>query len=427
MTTDEKLLFEIEKSMMPSTGCTEPVAIALNTATARKEVKGTIQKVILTLNPYLYKNAMGVGIPGCHERGVAMCAAIGIEGGNAELQLNVLTHVTEKQVEHAKETSKAIEVHVLEEGKKLFIQTEIYTEIDAVRVITYGQHTNIVSVEHAPFSPYLYHDELENAPMIQNYDLAEFIDFADNIPLTQLGILKQGLEMNRQIAIEGEKRGIGKGMTEMLARGWLKHTPSTCAKRLAASASYARMSGIPLPVMTATGSGNQGITLFLTVDGVAKELRIDEEKEMRALALGALVNVLCKSYIGELSAVCACGVASGLGASLAICYMLGGSQFQMIGAARNVLGSVCGMICDGAKEGCAYKVELAAGTAVDAALLSMVQQTIGGQDGILNGEEITSLKNLFENLSHLVNVGMNKTNAAIVNIMTRSIGNENIA
>ena len=191
--------------------------------------------------------------------------------------------------------------------------------------------------------------------------------------------------------------------------------PSLCAsaKRMAGAASYARMHGVPLPVMTATGSGNQGITLFLTVDAAARYFSIPEEKELRAIALAALANVYIKSFIGPLSSVCACGVASGLSASLGVVYLLGGGEGEMVQAARNILGSVSGMICDGAKEGCASKVALSAGLAVEAACLALEGGGIHAQDGILDD----SFDRLIAHLGELVCVGMGSTNSTIVHIM----------
>lgn len=410
-------LHQIENSMMPSTGCTEPVAIALNTATARKAAKGELKRLVVTMDPYLYKNAMGVGIPGSDERGVALCAALGVTGGNADLAMNVLSGVTPEALAEAKamRDQNMVEVNVLPSGTTLFIQTELFTEEDTVRVITWEEHTNIISVDHAPYTPYEYKEEPLGESEIQKYDIEDFIDFADHVPVERLAFLEEGLNMNREIAAAGQKFGLGEELGRLMEKGYLADSPSTAAKRLAAAGSYARMSGISMPVMTATGSGNQGITLFLTIDGVAEKLNVEREKELRAIALGAIVNVFGKTYIGALSAVCACGVASGLGASLGICYMLGGTKEQMLGAAKNVLGSISGMICDGAKEGCAHKVELSAGLAVDAALLAVAGRAVSDRDGILADD----LHGLFTNLGYLVNKGMADTNEAIVEIMTQ--------
>lgn len=173
------------------------------------------------------------------------------------------------------------------------------------------------------------------------------------------------------------------------------------------------MSGVPLPVMTATGSGNQGITLYLTMEAVARHLGIDEEEKLRAMALASLVNIYIKSFIGELSSVCACGVSSGLAASMGVVRMLGGGKRNMLLAARNVLGSISGMICDGAKEGCANKVALSAGLAVESALMAVEDVGIGADNGILD----ESFEGLVSHLAQLVNVGMGATNRTIVDIM----------
>ncbi len=405
----------IKNSMMPSTGCTEPVAIALNTATARKHAQGSFVKLILTLDPYLYKNAIGVGIPGSDERGIALCAALGVTAGNADAKMNVLGEVSEAALLKAKQLQLDVEVRVLPSGSTLFIQSEFYTDTDAVRVITLNEHANIVDIAHAPFPPFEYKDEPLGETEIQSYTLKEFIVFADTVAIEDLAFLKEGLEMNRNIAAEGMSFGLGAQLESLLEQGLLSDSPATAAKRLTAAGSFARMSGISLPVMTATGSGNQGITLFLTIDAVAEKLNAAPEKELRAIALAALVNIFGKSYIGALSAICACGVASGLGASIGICYLLGGGENEMLGAARNVLGAISGMVCDGAKEGCAHKVELSAGLAVEAAMLSIAGRDVSGQDGILAED----LGGLFSNLGYLVNTGMAKTNEAIVEIMTR--------
>jgi len=416
MTQKTYFIEQIKNSMMPSTGCTEPVAIALNTATARKAAKGdAVEKLVITMDPYLYKNAMGVGIPGSDERGVALCAALGVTAGRSELEMNVLSQVNEETLRAAKILKDRVEVKVLPEGNTLFIQTELYTNEDQVRVITLAEHTNIISIDHAPYTPYEYRELPEEEVDIRKYDLDDFIAFVNSATEEDLDFLLEGLQMNRKIAAEGQKFGLGEQLSTLIQKGYLGTSPATRAKLLAASGSYARMSGISLPVMTVTGSGNQGITLFMTVDGVAQALEIPLETELRAIALGALVNIYGKTYIGALSAICACGVASGLGASVGICYMLDGTKEQMLGAAKNVLGAISGMICDGAKEGCAHKVELSAGLAVDAALLAVSGRMVSEKDGIL----ADTLKGLFSNLGYFISQGMAGANKAIISIMTQ--------
>jgi len=415
----EFFLERMHRAIMPSTGCTEPVAIALNTATARKHARGSIKKLTLTLDNYLYKNAMGVGIPGADERGVALCAAMGVTAGDADAQLRVLDHVTPEALRAAKQMvfDGLVTVNTREDVHGLLVESVIETQEDTVRVLTLGSHTNIVRIDHAPFEPYVEEcgDEAMNADPIRACRLSDMLEFAQNVPLEKLMFLQDGIDMNMAIAEKGLTFGLGRAVRTLIEQGAIGNSPVSRAEELCAAASYARMSGVSMPVMTATGSGNQGITLLLTIEGVAQSLGIDHEKKLRAAALANLVNIYVKTFTGTLSAVCACGVASGLGASVGVVYMLGGGEEQMLFAMQNILGSICGMICDGAKEGCANKVQLSSGLAVKSAFLAMNGMNVRGGEGIVGSELYT----LFENLGHLVREGMESTNSVIVKIMSR--------
>lgn len=415
----EFFLDRMHRAIMPSTGCTEPVAIALNTATARKHVRGSIKKLTLTLDNYLYKNAMGVGIPGADERGVALCAAMGVTAGDADAQLRVLDHVTPDALRAAKQMvfDGLVTVNTREDVHGLLVESVIETQEDTVRVLTLGGHTNIVRIDHAPFEPYVEEngDEAMKVDPIRACRLSDMLEFAKHVPIEKLLFLQEGIDMNMDIAEKGLTFGLGRAVRTLIEQGAIGHSPVSRAEELCAAASYARMSGVSMPVMTATGSGNQGITLLLTIEGVAQSLGIDRETKLRAAALANLVNIYVKTFTGTLSAVCACGVASGLGASVGVVYMLGGGEEQMLFAMQNILGSICGMICDGAKEGCANKVQLSSGLAVKSAFLAMNGMNVRGGDGIVGGELYT----LFENLGHLVREGMESTNSVIVKIMSK--------
>ena len=413
-------LAEIHKALMPSTGCTEPVAIALNTATARANARGAVRHLTLTLDAYLYKNAMGVGIPGSDERGVALCAALGVTAGDPTARLRVLDHVTPQALQEAKRmvAQGLCEVRTREDVPDLFVESVLETDEDCVRVLTLSAHTNIARVDHAPFDPYVPPRGEQAEQPIRACTLQEMIDFANAVPVERIAFLQEGIDMNLAVAQAGRSFGLGLALGTLIEQGVIGRSPVSEAQLLCASASYARMSGVSMPVMTATGSGNQGITLLLTIEAVARARAIPQETKLRAAALGNLINVYVKSYTGTLSAVCACGVASGLGASVGVVYMLGGGEQQMLGAMKNILGSISGMICDGAKEGCANKVELSSGLAVQAAFLAMQGMSIGRHDGILASD----LRTLFEHLGQLVQEGMGDTNRVIVDIMQGAAG-----
>lgn len=412
-------LERMRRAIMPSTGCTEPVAIALNTATARGNAVGELRRLTITLDNYLYKNAMGVGIPGADERGVALCAAMGVTAGDAGAQMRVLDHVTPQALAQAKAmvADGRVIVRTREDVHGLLVESVLETDEDTVRVLTLGAHTNIVRVDHAPFEPYVERDgdDAQSDDPIRACRLTEMVAFANTVPIGELAFLQEGIDMNLAVAQEGLKFGLGRAVHTLVEQGAIGDSPVSRAEELCAAASYARMSGVSMPVMTATGSGNQGITLLLTIEGVAQALRIDPEKKLRAAALANMVNIYVKTFTGTLSAVCACGVASGLGASVGVVYMLGGGEQQMLFAMQNILGSICGMICDGAKEGCANKVQLSSGLAVKSAFLAMNGMNVRGGDGIVGNE----LYSLFENLGHLVREGMENTNSVIVEIMSK--------
>jgi len=412
-------LDRIHNAIMPSTGCTEPVAIALNTATARKHAKGAVRKLTITLDNYLYKNAMGVGIPGADARGVALCAAMGVTAGNPDASMRVLDHVTPDALAQAKQMvfDGLVTVLTHEDVSGLLVESVLETDEDTVRVLTLQSHTNIVRIDHAPFDPYVEgaDGEAHAGDPIRECRLSDMIAFADSVALENLAFLQEGIDMNLAVAKAGMAFGLGQAVHTLIEQGVIGYSPVSRAEELCAAASYARMSGLSMPVMTATGSGNQGITLLLTLEGVAQAMHIPQETKLRAAALANLINIYVKTFTGTLSAVCACGVASGLGASVGVVYMLGGGEEQMLFAMQNILGSICGMICDGAKEGCANKVQLSSGLAVKSAFLAMNGMRVQSGDGIVGGE----LSTLFENLGDLVREGMENTNSVIVKIMSR--------
>jgi L-cysteine desulfidase len=175
------------------------------------------------------------------------------------------------------------------------------------------------------------------------------------------------------------------------------------------------MTGVQMPVMIATGSGNQGITLFLTVAAAAEKLGASREKLVRGLAMAMGVNLLAKAYLGALAPICSCGVASGLGASVGIVYILDGNTAQMMGAVRSMIGGITGMICDGAKEGCANKVAISAATAALSAMTAVSDFSISEDDGIL-AEDI---HDVLRNMEYLTKTGMENTNRAILEIMSQ--------
>jgi L-cysteine desulfidase len=406
-------LDQIRQSVHIATGCTEPVAIALNCAVARKHTPGDIKSVVITMDMGLLKNAMFVGIPGVGGRGIKLCAALGIIGGDPDDGMDVLGKIKPEHEQAAQSLLPRITVSPREDLDELYIETILTTDIAETRVITYKNHDHIAGVEHPPYGIFI--PEINrDAERLKQFTLGQLRQFADEIPLENIRFLEEGVDINRKIAVKGMEMGFGKSLSALNKNLLWGDSLISHVQTLTGAASFARMAGVQLPVMIATGSGNQGITLFLTVSAAAEKLEVSREKLIRGLAMAMGVNLLAKAYLGTLAPICSCGVASGLGASVGIVYILNGSTAQMMGAIRSMIGGIAGMICDGAKEGCANKVAISAATAALSAMTAVSDFSISGEDGIL-AEDI---HDIFRNLEYLSKTGMGKTNKAILEIMS---------
>jgi L-cysteine desulfidase len=410
----EFLLDQIKNSVQIATGCTEPAAIALNCAVARKHTPGEIRSVALAMDMGLLKNAMFVGIPGVSGRGIKLCAALGIIGGNPDDAMDVLGKIKPEHEQLAQSLLPHITVSARENCSELYIETIIVTDRAETRVVTYKNHDHIASVEHPPygvFKPAIDHD----AERMKRFTLGQLRLFADEVALEKIRFLEEGVRINRKIAARGMEMGFGKSLSTLNKNLLWGDSLVPHIQTLAGAASFARMTGVQMPVMIATGSGNQGITLFLTVAAAAEKMKASGEKLVRGLAMAMGVNLLAKAYLGTLAPICSCGVASGLGASVGIVYILNGTTAQMMGAIRSMIGGITGMICDGAKEGCANKVAISAATAALSAMTAVSDFSISGEDGIL-AEDI---HDVFRNMEYLSKTGMENTNKAILEIMSR--------
>jgi len=420
----QKELLELLRSeIKPATGCTEPIAVAYAVATAKEQVNGELKSLEIQVDPNIYKNGLMVTIPGTKEKGLVAGAALGFVAGDPKKELRVIDNVKKEDLKKAKLLieQKKVNLSLKKDCHGLYIEVILIANESKVRIIIKDSHLNIVNIEKInkgeEFKPFLAENKKINSSenIIQKYRLKDFIEFSTKISVNEMDFLKEGIEMNLAIAEEGLKieNGVGVKFREMVEEGLMADNIINRAQMLCAAASEARMSGSRLPVMSTAGSGNHGITAFLTTFAVSEKNNMPEEQLVRALALTNLITIFIKSYTGALSAMCGCGVAAGIGASAGAVYLLGGNKKQILGAMYNMVGSIAGIICDGAKEGCAYKLALASGWAVQAAILSMKGAIINKNDGILAGD----FKKLFKNLGYTCNPGMVPTDEAILEIM----------
>lgn len=421
----KELLKLLKEGITPATGCTEPIAVAYAVAAAKEQIEGHLESIHIQVDSNIYKNGLMVTISGTTEKGLVAAAAFGFIAGDAKRRFRVIEGLTNEDIIEARRLikQKKIELSLKRDCIGLDIEVTILTDREKVRVIILNTHLNIVSIEkitlNNQFKPFVRKEQKANSfnHQIQKYTLENFLSFSDQIPLEELSLLEDGVNMNRKIAREGMaiRSGVGVKLNEMIHEGIMSDNVITRAQVLCAAASEARMSGSKLPVMSTAGSGNHGITVFLTNYAVAEKKKLPKEKLIRSLALSNLITFFIKSYTGTLSAMCGCGVAAGIGASAGVVYLLGGNKEQILGSLYNMVGSISGMICDGAKNGCAYKLALASGWAVQSALLALKGAIINNTDGIIDPD----FKQLFKNLGYLCDPGMIATDQAILDVMLK--------
>ncbi|MDD9312498.1 L-serine ammonia-lyase, iron-sulfur-dependent, subunit alpha [Cytobacillus firmus] len=417
-----KILRILEKELVVALGCTEPVAIALAAATAKSHAKGEIKELCLKASGNIIKNAKSVGIPGMSSYGLDFAAAIGAVAGDPARKLEVLEGVGPEEellalklIEEGKVTSLQAET-----PKRLYIETVLKTDIHTSRVVISDNHSNITLIEVD--GEVIYQGGCENIGIQSEEDelialtIDEIYEWVLSAEISSLSLVKKSIELNRIIGMEGLSGEyglkVGKTIKRNVEMGILSDDIATAAMSLAAAGSDARMAGSTLPVMANTGSGNQGIAVTLPVVAAAERLKVTNEKMIRAVALSHLITIHIKSKFGRLSALC--GVtAAGMGASAAIVYLLDGQLHQIKAAIQNTIGNVSGMICDGAKAGCAMKVSTCSNVAVQSALLALNDQEIKSTDGFIHDDVEKSI----ESFCKLGNEGTRHTDELILKLM----------
>ncbi len=431
MTYTIKDIFKIQ--VAPALGCTEPVAIALGAAAAASLLpEKQIDHMEIWVDPNIYKNGLAVSIPGTGGlSGLDMASALGAFGGNPARGLEVLDTVDDTAVSAAMKIVKAgrVKVNLLRDQVGLLIKTIIKgTEHTAESVIT-GLHDNIISlaldgkaITESDLLPKTNAgdgksrlDELE--AWLKDLTLDQLIGLLDELDDEDLNFLESGIDFNMRLADYGLKHGCGLGVGRTLERlvrqGLMKRDMITAARILASSAADARMSGVKLPAMSSAGSGNHGLTAILPIVAIEKYIEVDHRTVLEGIGLSHIITAFVKAYTGRLSAICGCSVAAGAGATAGVTYLMGGAKQHIAGAIKNLTEDLAGVICDGAKGGCALKLATAAGTAVQAALFSLQGVNVSFTDGIIGRSPEDTMKNI----GTLTTQGMIETDRTILNIM----------
>jgi L-cysteine desulfidase len=417
----------LNHEVVPATGCTEIGAVALATGWAVRALGSEgneFDRIEIEVDENTYKNALGVGVPGTGESGLAFAAAIGAFSSNkVERGLQILENPDQPMIEKAQALIREGQVQLtrVSEGKDIWIKARVLKVSDEAAALIQGSHDHLVGVERngKPFSgaPVSERDFWKQVEEIKTLKYRSLVEFVQKMNLEEIPILGQAMKMNMDFAEEAQKRlsslKIGQVMKRYGDMGAKGEDLSKKIQFLTALAVEARMSGLDLPVMACAGSGNQGLVATLPVVDIAKRIGASEVQLLRGLALSYLTTIYVKTYTGLLSPICGCGVAAAVGAGCGIVFLLGGGESQIEAQINNMVGAMAGIICDGAKSGCSLKALMAVGLAVDSSYLSMENVQIPAKDGIMGKDVMETLRHLQE----IIEGGMSSMDAAIVKVM----------
>ena len=419
----EQIIALINREVVPAIGCTEPIAVALCVAKATETLGCRPEKIQALLSANILKNAMGVGIPGTGMIGLPIAIALGALIGKSEYQLEVLKDSTPEAVEEGK---KLIDSQAINIGLKYGIEEKLYIEISCeaqgqkATAIISGGHTNFVYV--AKGEEVLVNKQsnasAEAATDDVELNLRKVYDFATTTPIEELKFILETRNLNKKAAERSFKGSYGHQLGKTLnskekVNLMLGDNTFTHILSYTSAACDARMAGAMIPVMSNSGSGNQGITATLPVVVYAEDNHKSEEELIRALALSHLTVIYIKQSLGRLSALCGCVVAS-TGSSCGITYLMGGTYEQITYAVKNMIANITGMLCDGAKPSCALKVTSGVSTAVLSAILAMEDKCVTSVEGIIDDDVDRSIRNL----TRIGSQGMNETDRLVLDIMT---------
>lgn len=413
--------------VVPAMGCTEPICVALATAKATEILGTTPVKVEALLSANILKNAMGVGIPGTDMVGLPIAIALGALIGKSAYGLEVIKDSNAQAVEQGKQfiNEGRISISLNEETtEKLYVEIRCTdAERNTSRTIISDQHTNFTLMEKngTPLSAPTATCEgsLDTASPITNapaLTLRTVFDYATTAPLDEISFINEAATLNMaaaQRSLEGNYgHCLGKALTRPLGKGIMGESIFSHILSSTSCACDARMAGAMIPVMSNSGSGNQGICATNPVVVFARENHNTQEELTRALMLSHLTAIYIKQHLGTLSALCGCVVAS-TGSSCGITYLMGGTYEQICAAVKNMIANLTGMICDGAKPSCALKLTSGVSTAVLSAMLAMQGNCVSSIEGIIDDDVDQCVRNLVSIGAH----SMNETDKQVLDIM----------
>ena len=430
---ESEIIGLIHKEVKPALGCTEPIAVALAVAKAvetleENHISGWRLSGDYTLKAEvsgnILKNGMGVGIPGTGMVGLHIASALGAACGKSSYGLEVLNDLTEDSVCLAKEMVEKglVTVGLAETDLKLYVKATVEYDDHSAYAVIEKDHDNIVEtgfdgkVLSAVASVDTEECAEQKSTLDYNLTVKEILEFAATVAYGDIKFILESRTLNMALAKEGMSGGYGLRVGYAISLDCNKEVFGgdflSYAMALTAAASDARMAGCTLAAMSNSGSGNQGITVTMPVIAYSIRYNTSDEQLARALVLSHLIAIHIKGYLGKLSALCGCVIAS-TGAACGLVYLRGGDYEQICAAIKNMIGNITGMVCDGAKVGCAMKVASGVSSALQSAVLAREGICISEYDGIIEKD----IEKTIQNLGRIGSIGMQHTDNMILDIM----------
>lgn len=419
------ILSEILKhDVFPALGCTEPTAVAYAASLAARETDGDIRRVQIAVDPGVYKNGFAVAIPNASgQRGNLIAGVLGALIAEPERKMEILAGVSDEHLDRARTLIQSGQAQITcdKSRKDLYIDVTIETAAGSARAIIQSSHTNLVRLERDGIEVFRSsngsngHSDPEFRSILKRTPVADLVDLAECLNPSDCDYIKRGIEMNLRICDEGRSlRRVGHYIGQLVARGQRENSIASACEVMTSSAVDARMGGLNLPVMSSGGSGNQGIVAILVPCLVGRHHELPEETIVKSIALSHLMNSYTKCFTGDLSPLCGCAIAAGVGAAAAIVYQQAGKDMPKITlAVNNLVSDLGGMLCDGAKEGCALKVASSTTSAIRSAHMALNNHGITHVEGFVGA----TVEDTIANLSRIGDLGMAGANETMLDIM----------
>lgn len=412
----------LKREVIPSEGCTEPIAIAYAASIASENLDEKIKFINIKLSANVIKNALGVGIPGTGQVGIEIAAALGVVIKKSYKKLTILSNFKKEELEEANKIVKENIINITQKDtdKSLYIEVEVIGEKSKCVVVIEDIHTNVTLIKKD--EEILLDKKIDNLNNEEDEDynlfkIESIYNFAKNCKFEDIKFILESAKMNGKVSAEGLKGGYGLEVgNKIIEKGNFNLFSNDASNKIiaaSAAASDARMDGCTMPIMTTAGSGNQGIACSMPVAETAYILKKSDEELARALVLSNLVTIRIKKHMGRLSPLCGAGIAGATGASCGITYLLGGNLQNIKYCINNMLSDVSGMICDGAKQTCALKIATGTNAAIQCANLAMNGITATSNDGIVSQD----VEKTIESIEKLIKNGLKNVDNTILDIM----------